>query len=70
MPKHKPRGQGALFGDPDVPEPSPTPTWDGPRPWDPIDAADEQLGWLRRWVTPARAREIRAEVESSRRTVP
>ena len=32
-------------------------------PWDPIDAADTELGWQYRFVTPRRAYEIRREIE-------
>ena len=64
-------GQGALFGE-DRPtrgfkaaleavEPRQWPG--GIRPWDPIDAADEELGWDYRFVTPRRAYEIRREIE-------
>ena len=35
----------------------------GIRPWNPIDKADEELGWQHPFVTPRRAYEIRREVE-------
>lgn len=64
--------QGALF---DVegtsrprrrkPDPIQPIEWPGGiRPWDPIDQADTELGWQYRSVTPARAREIREEIEA------
>jgi hypothetical protein len=37
-----------------------------PRPWDVIDAGDEQLGWEYRWVDHRRAAEIRLELEGDR----
>jgi hypothetical protein len=60
-------GQGALFEVPPTPKrrrPAPVPIeWPGGiRPWDPIDAADTELGWEYRWVTPRRAVEIRREI--------
>lgn len=67
-------GQGALFG-----EDKPTKgfkaaldaivpiEWPGGiKPWDPIDKADEELGWEYRWVDHRRATEIRLEIEASR----
>jgi hypothetical protein len=58
--------QGALFDvGPALEEPAPAlPA--GPRPWDPIDQADAELGWQYRYVTPARAREIAREIRDSR----
>lgn len=38
----------------------------GVRPWDPIDEADNQLGWEHTFVTPARAVAIRRELEAGR----
>jgi hypothetical protein len=35
----------------------------GVKPWDPIDAADTELGWQYLFVTPRRAVEIRQEIE-------
>lgn len=35
----------------------------GPRPWEPIDEQDRQLGWQYTYVTPRRAYEIRREIE-------
>lgn len=61
MAKRSDPRQGVLFG-PATVERSPAPVWDGPKPWDPIDAADAELGWAYRWVTPTRARELRAEL--------
>lgn len=36
----------------------------GIRPWDPIDKADEELGWEHRFVDHRRAVEIRLELEA------
>ena len=36
------------------------------RPWDVIDAADEQLGWEHRYVDPRRATEIRLDLRGAR----
>lgn len=64
--------QGALFDVPAVPRPGrrqraperPVIEWpDGIRPWDPIDAHDEDLGWQYRGITPARARQIRRQIQ-------
>lgn len=58
--------QGALFDIPTVakkkPAPEVHPVKSGPHPWDPIDAADIELGWQYRWVSANRAREIREEL--------
>jgi hypothetical protein len=37
----------------------------GIKPWDPIDKADEELGWEYRWVDHRRAVEIRLEIEAA-----
>ncbi len=71
-------GQGALFDDPGTAANKPGSTsrqprsagrdrppieWPGGiRPWDPIDAADTDLGWEYRFVSPRRAVEIRQEI--------
>ena len=34
-----------------------------PRPWDVIDAADEELGWLYRFVDHRRAVDLRLEID-------
>lgn len=61
-------GQGALFevaGTPKRGRPAPEPIeWPGGvKPWDPIDAADTELGWQYRFVSSRRAVEIREEIQ-------
>lgn len=60
-------GQGALFEVAPTPKrrkalPEPIQWPDGIKPWDPIDAADTDLGWEYRFVSPRRAVEIRQEI--------
>lgn len=71
MARSKPAdGQAALFDAPAKPAkaaPRPVIQWPGGiRPWDPIDAADTELGWQYRWIDHRRAVEIRQEIEVTR----
>lgn len=56
------RGRGRVPAEVDAAPADAAPA--GPRPWDPIDEADRQVGWQYRYVTPARAREIAAEIRA------
>lgn len=63
--------QGALFDLPATPRAGrrraperPIIEWPGGiRPWDPIDQHDDELGWRYRGITPARARQIRRQIQ-------
>lgn len=63
--------QGALFDVPAAerlrrrraPDVQPIEWPGGIRPWDPIDEHDAELGWRYRGITPARARQIRRQIQ-------